>query len=397
MRTLLLLPPSILLALADPSPTALRKLHPDSSEKLFADHLAFSPAFHLPLVVDNYAAENVTARFYARAFSPHFSGGGFGSGLLAKRSSCPANMKSCTNTGNPAKCCPAGTNCVGIDDTSVGKVACCPEGSECGGGVGACPDDSVTCSVELGGGCCIAGYVCKGVGCVKAGDGNDGSETTTVEETSTTVAEETSTTTEEEAETTTARETSTKERTTTEEEESTTTAEPSTTSEEDTVTTTQEPTDTETGAPPFRPTLTSEPEDTQTGCPTGFYGCLATHGGGCCRTDRNCDVQSCPPSSSTTLISDGVTVVVDATDVPEEEEGTCADGWSLCGDEGGPTPGCCPSGYSCGTASCFSEQRAGETGTVQKEFPDDDEDDAAAMTRLSRVSIMVVLAGWLLM
>ncbi|KAG9251231.1 uncharacterized protein F5Z01DRAFT_286995 [Emericellopsis atlantica] len=392
MRSLLLLPPSILLALADPSPTALRKLHPDSSEKLFAEHLAFSPAFNLPLVVNN-AAENVTARFYARAFSAHFSGG-FGTGLLEKRSSCPTNMKSCTNTGNPAKCCPAGTNCVSVDDASVGRVACCPEGSECGGGVGACPADSVTCSVELGGGCCIAGYICKGVGCVKAGDGNGGSETTTVEET-TTMVEETSTTTEEEAETTTARETSTTERTTTKEEESTT-EERSTTSEEDTATTTQEPTDTETGGAPFRPTLTSEPEDTQTGCPTGFYGCLATHGGGCCRTDRNCDVQSCPPSSSTMLISDGVTVVVDATDVPDEGEGTCADGWSLCGDEGGPTPGCCPSGYSCGTASCFSKQSGGETGTVQKEFPDD-EDDAAAITRLSSVSIMVVLAGWFLM
>jgi hypothetical protein len=48
------------------------------------------------------------------------------------------------------------------------------------------------------------------------------------------------------------------------------------------------------GSPPVR--QTSDPStstqltgSTQTSCPVGFYGCSATHAGGCCQTGRNCD------------------------------------------------------------------------------------------------------------
>lgn len=138
-----------------------------------------------------------------------------------------------------------------------------------------------------------------------------------------------------------------------------------------------------TGRPPWRPTgsssdadsasttaaPTSQDEPTQTGCPTGFYGCLATHGGGCCRTDRDCQTHDCPAASSTTLVSGGVTVVVPATDVPKATaSATCAGGWFLCGEGAGPVAGCCPSGYDCGTASCFTAG-ASQTGSVQKEAP----------------------------
>jgi hypothetical protein len=128
-----------------------------------------------------------------------------------------------------------------------------------------------------------------------------------------------------------------------------------------------------TGGAPWRPTsgleTSSAPEPTQTGCPTGFYGCLATHGGGCCQTGRNCETTSCPPQSSTTVVSEGATVVVAATDVPSQASSTCAGGWFLCGEAAGPVAGCCPSGYQCGTASCFSAG-ASETAQVQKEFPE---------------------------
>lgn len=133
---------------------------------------------------------------------------------------------------------------------------------------------------------------------------------------------------------------------------------------------------TATGGAPWRPTLssiTTEPPETQddsstqTGCPTGFYGCLATHGGGCCRTGRDCDTSACPPPS-TTIISDGATIVVLASDVPTTTaSSTCADGWFLCGASAGPVPGCCPSGFDCGTASCFTVQ-ASRTAQVQKQF-----------------------------
>lgn len=130
-------------------------------------------------------------------------------------------------------------------------------------------------------------------------------------------------------------------------------------------TSTRTATETATGEPPWRPTITSESDagETQTGCPTGFYGCLATHGGGCCRTDRNCETHSCPAPSSTTVVSNGVTIVVPADNVPTAAS-TCADGWFLCGDSGGPVPGCCPRGYECATASCYNQTEA-----VQKELP----------------------------
>lgn len=144
----------------------------------------------------------------------------------------------------------------------------------------------------------------------------------------------------------------------------------------------------DTGAAPWRPTGTSvsdEPqtsEPSQTGCPTGFYGCLATHGGGCCRTDRDCQTHTCPPSKSTTIVSDGKTIVVPATDVPAQPTETCADGWFMCGKDAGPVAGCCPNGYDCGTASCFTSGPT-KTGSVQKQLPGENAGARVGMAKLS--------------
>ncbi|PNP49612.1 hypothetical protein THARTR1_09623 [Trichoderma harzianum] len=155
-------------------------------------------------------------------------------------------------------------------------------------------------------------------------------------------------------------------------------------------------TGTATGAAPWRPTdatsssssssttsasrlTTTAPGETQTGCPTGFYGCLATHGGGCCRTDRDCQTLSCPAPSST-IISHGVTVVVPANDVPTPTASDeCASGWFLCGKDAGSVAGCCPSGYKCGTASCFTSS-ASETNSLQKQQPEPEAPNKNAAT-----------------
>jgi len=71
----------------------------------------------------------------------------------------------------------------------------------------------------------------------------------------------------------------------------------------------------------------------------------------------------------TTIISGSLTIAVPVTDVPEGDAiKTCATKWYLCGDEAGPVAGCCPDGYTCGTASCtmISPERTAE---IQKEFP----------------------------
>lgn len=158
------------------------------------------------------------------------------------------------------------------------------------------------------------------------------------------------------------------------------TSSPQPTTETKTKVVTPTDTDSATGNPPWRPTGSSDLSPTpgttsesssQADCPTGFYGCLATHGGGCCRTDRDCQTHSCPPPASTTIVSNGATIVVPVTDVPKATAtatATCAGGWFLCGTAAGPAAGCCPSGYECGTASCFTV-RASQTGSVQKEAP----------------------------
>lgn len=386
MRSLLLLPPTLLpiLAAADPSPTAIHKLPPDSSSKLFPEHLAFAPlpALFNPPTLDDIPENDTVPRLYMRAYSPHFESDSDTLlrraaevlAILERRASCPSGMNSCADMGSPNKCCQEGTYCTDVPDTDVGHVACCPRGRECGGAVGDCPSEAVSCPSSLGGGCCIEGYVCQGVGCVRPGE-------TTTRETSTressATEEETSTSTEEPS--TTEEPTSTEAETTTEE----------TTAEE----TAQEPTTRETDT--AESTITSAPESssTQEGCPTGFYGCLATHGGGCCRTDRNCEVFDCPAPSSTTLGSGDVTVVVPGSEVPDTTE-TCAGGWFLCGEEGGPTAGCCPNGYECGSVSCFTVE-ASSTDRVQKEFPD--EDAAVRVMGSWAVSLVSGLVGVMLM
>lgn len=153
------------------------------------------------------------------------------------------------------------------------------------------------------------------------------------------------------------------------------------------------------GNPPWRPTasgsseLTSAPESTpltQTGCPTGFYGCLATHGGGCCRTDRDCQTYSCPAPSATRLVSNGVTVVVPATNVPASAaSATCAGGWFMCSADAGAKLGCCPSGYECGSASCFTSA-ATETGKVQKQSPSQSSTARAGGISLAAYSAVIL-------
>lgn len=151
----------------------------------------------------------------------------------------------------------------------------------------------------------------------------------------------------------------------------TTTTTPATSSSSETQTSTTA-TPTPTGSPtspgaPVRPTSISTTRADY--CPTGFYGCSAVHGGGCCQTGRDCQTTSCPPTASTAVVSSGgETVAVPLTDVPPSAAASaCAGGWSLCPSGAGATAGCCPAGYGCGTASCFLA-KGGATASVAKEL-----------------------------
>lgn len=65
-----------------------------------------------------------------------------------------------------------------------------------------------------------------------------------------------------------------------------------------------------------------------------------------------------PPSATATA----TTAAMDA--------GDCAAGWFLCPRDAGVIPGCCPSGYGCGTESC-TLARASATVATPKQLPDD--------------------------
>ncbi|KAJ5517271.1 hypothetical protein N7527_008831 [Penicillium freii] len=120
-------------------------------------------------------------------------------------------------------------------------------------------------------------------------------------------------------------------------------------------------------APPARPTNLSTVTSATRGsdvCPTGFYACSAVYQGGCCRTGRDCDTTSCPTTSSTTILSDGVTIVAPvATTMSHSGGNRCAQGWFHCADTVGG--GCCPMGFACG-ASCTARDIAFGT-TIAKE------------------------------
>ncbi|KAB5554685.1 hypothetical protein GE09DRAFT_136897 [Coniochaeta sp. 2T2.1] len=348
-----------------PLPTAVRKMPPDAGEKFYDHYQVFDlpsaqHTFPLPFVAArNSLSTNASVELDLRpAFAPLLSTPDEASAYsrwhllrrvvaaLERRDwSCPGGTNSCINIGYPNSCCPTGETCMVIQDTGLGPVGCCPTGSTCGGTISGCAPDNTPCGSEIGGGCCIPGYVCQGVGCVRS------STALVTAFPSTSAAPPPPTTTSTPTTTTTTTPVVIPPTTST-------TSTPTTTPR----TTTPTPTRTTDASAPVRPT----------GCPTGFYACLATAGGGCCQTGRDCQTTSCPPPpSSTTIVNDnGVTVVVPAGgDVPAATTtGSCATGWFLCGEEGGNRAGCCPSGYGCGTASC-SLVTAGATASVAKGVP----------------------------
>lgn len=144
--------------------------------------------------------------------------------------------------------------------------------------------------------------------------------------------------------------------------------------------------------PPARPThhstLTSETRGDDI-CPTGFYACSAVYHGGCCRTGRDCDTTSCPTILSTTLISDGVTILAPvATPTDGPVGNSCAKGWFHCADTVGG--GCCPTGFACGS-SCTATDISGTTVDKEQATSGD-----GVELRVSRMLILTVLGLWMI-
>ena len=78
---------------------------------------------------------------------------------------CPAGTADCSSISRPNSCCPTGAICQLITDTGQGDVGCCAQGQTCSGQVSKCQQGYTNCPGSAGGGCCIPGYACVGVGC----------------------------------------------------------------------------------------------------------------------------------------------------------------------------------------------------------------------------------------
>ncbi|KAK4219374.1 hypothetical protein QBC37DRAFT_367952 [Rhypophila decipiens] len=426
-------------------PTAIKKMSPDQGEKFFPHYYAFADDSFAqvteplsPIVARRLSEdEDDERRLFANAstelpfrqpFAPHLGGlvftsddddgghygrhnralgDGAGSESSSRRRnlfqraaealawlerrdwSCPSGTSSCAAIGYPNSCCENDEVCVEITDTGLGNVGCCPQGATCGGSVSQCSNGNTPCASDIGGGCCIPGYVCQGVGCVRSSTvtpvptttqqqqppagGPTGVTTITSTSTSTGQGSGSGPTTVVVTVIVTITPSQSPPQTTTRTTTQTTTAAPVTSNSN------------ENPIPPIRPTSSIDDGSgngngggsgdgggINTFCPTGFYACVASAGGGCCQTGRDCQTTSCPPVQMTTIVnSNGITVAVavPSTGVPAAATtGTCADGWFLCGKDAGPVAGCCPSGYACGTASC-TVRNSQATGTVAKELP----------------------------
>lgn len=78
---------------------------------------------------------------------------------------CPGDTLSCTSINRPNSCCPIGESCQLIANAGLGDAGCCAGGQTCSQQVPGCQDGYRSCPGSPGGGCCIPGYECVGVGC----------------------------------------------------------------------------------------------------------------------------------------------------------------------------------------------------------------------------------------
>jgi hypothetical protein len=318
---------------------------------------------------------------------------------------CPSGTAACTAL-NPNVCCAVSETCVTVQDTGtgLGTVGCCPNGETCAGTLSVCPSGYTSCPSNPGGGCCIPGYTCFGVGCVLSSTATvyvaptvKATSTSTPQSTTTIVVVPSVTHTPSSIATTlTPSGASTSTTTTTRTASSTSTVTRATCAygfqscasslgggccSNSMVCGSQTclpQSSTMSVVAPYRPTSVRDTTTTTThssisgaGCPTGYYACSAYYPGRCCQIGRDCSQTSCPTSASTTLVSsNSLTIIAPSGSGISRNSaavtGTCASGWFSCAATVGG--GCCPGGYGCGT-SCTATASGGQGNVVPKVAP----------------------------
>ena len=126
--------------------------------------MAYSPAFLVHTdeqVPFNPHSRRGLSRLYPRSGAP----GAPGKALGKREFKCPSDTDQCASIGRPTSCCAQGETCQLIPGSGLGDVGCCSTSSDCVGQVNSCDDGFTGCAQDIGGGCCIPGYVCVDEGC----------------------------------------------------------------------------------------------------------------------------------------------------------------------------------------------------------------------------------------
>ncbi|KAJ5145493.1 uncharacterized protein N7515_000057 [Penicillium bovifimosum] len=331
--------------LATAPPRGVKKMSADEGEKFFLDYWDFTTPSS-GNVSEQHASDMEgfsPAHFVAQSypFGPSYSlDSDTDAGLLPRQDSgyarnvfaarnfmCPLGTWACTSIGRSDRCCGSGETCEIVADTGHGTVGCCPSWKKCSGMIGSCVYITViTVTIHSTVMLSTVTYSTKP---------ENSASTTSSSSTSTTHSSQSTTTN-------------------------------------------------DSLAPPDRPTGISTVTSATRGddvCPTGFYACSAVYHGGCCRTGRDCDTTSCPVTVSTTIVSDGVTIVAPvATPTGPAGGNQCARGWFHCADTVGG--GCCPVGFACGT-SCTATDTAAATTVAKAETTSSD----GVMLRVGRMML----------
>ncbi|KGO77195.1 Mitochondrial substrate/solute carrier [Penicillium italicum] len=253
----------------------VKRMSDDEGEKFFLDYWSLGDSLLSSNISERHLSDEdgfSPARFVAQSypFEPSYSLGSDGdrglipqeyrdstNNLFEKRDfKCPTGTWACISIGRSDRCCGSGEMCEIVADTGHGDVGCCPNWKTCSGMIGSCAYITViTVTVHSTMVLSTMTYSTKP---------HDSTSTSTPCSSPTTYSYSSKSTTNDSL------------------------------------------------APPARPTNLSTVTSATRGadvCPTGFYACSAVYQGGCCRTGRDCDTTSCPTTSSTTMISDGVTIV----------------------------------------------------------------------------------------
>lgn len=185
--------------LVDQRPIGVQKMNSDEGEMFFLEYWRFDGGSQETTLRDELgriegrdkssrvdsdeddptsseARFNVTLLPHLQApFSLHATHGGVYNGPLSPRAvlhfltgrgfQCPTGTASCTSINRPNSCCPTGEACQLITDVGLGDVGCCTQGQSCSNQVSDCQQGYTSCPGTAGGGCCIPGYTCNGVGC----------------------------------------------------------------------------------------------------------------------------------------------------------------------------------------------------------------------------------------